>query len=238
MKKKISPLFISIIIHLFLVAIFIAIYLSFTNQKKSYSEEKIYIQLNNMPQLAKNEVKPYVEKKIEEKIEEIQEIKKEKIIEKVKPKPKTIIKEKELIKIDEKTQVQVDNSKNKPKEKMLVNTTIENNIIKDEEKQDSKESKKINFTKEYIDKNKDLIVKLLKENLYYPRSARKRGIVGEIVVKFTLSKDALVYSLEIISSKSDILSRGALKTITDLSGKFPSPKEEIILIVPINYSLK
>ena len=82
------------------------------------------------------------------------------------------------------------------------------------------------------------IVKLLQDNLYYPRSARKRGAVGEVVVKFKLLKDATVEYVEIVSSKSAILSRAAKKTIMNLSGEFPKPKEELIIKIPINYSLK
>jgi protein TonB len=80
-------------------------------------------------------------------------------------------------------------------------------------------------------------VQLLQENLYYPRRARKRGIIGEVLVKFKLSMDAKVYSIEVLSSKSDILSRAAIKTIEDLSGKFPKPNKELTLNVPINYTL-
>lgn len=220
--KRIFPLFISIIIHIFLIAISVAVYLSFIDQKRSHSEEKIYIQLNNIAHYAQNDVKQDLQKSIK-KVQKFE-----------KTKPKITTEEKEFIKIDE----EIKKQKDKPKEKVLLNTTIEKKIRKEKKKSLSKEITKVDFIKQYLDENKDLIVKLLKENLYYPRSAVKRGIIGEVVVKFTLTKDSLVHSLETISSKSDILSRGALKTISNLSGKFPAPKEEITLIVPINYALK
>ena len=90
----------------------------------------------------------------------------------------------------------------------------------------------------YMDEHIREIVRLLSENLYYPRSARKRGVVGEVIVKFCLAKDATVSSIEVISSESKILSRAAKKTIEDLSGEFPKPPEELVLHVPIKYELK
>jgi protein TonB len=58
-----------------------------------------------------------------------------------------------------------------------------------------------------------------------------------VVVKFTLQKDAQVTDIKIISSQNDILSRGARKTLENLSGEFPRPEEALTLTVPISYSL-
>lgn len=99
------------------------------------------------------------------------------------------------------------------------------------------EKSKSQLANEYINKNLQIITKLLRENLYYPRSARKRGITGQILIKFTLSPNADVHSIQIISSKSDILSRAAITTIENLSNKFPKPNQELTLNVPINYTL-
>lgn len=115
-------------------------------------------------------------------------------------------------------------------------------VVKEETPQvKKKETKKPNQEKsstKYLEINTQKIAKLLKENLYYPRSARKRNITGEVIIKFTLSMDAKVYDIKIIKSKSDILSRAAMKTIMDLSGKFPKPQKRLTLHVPITYSLK
>ena len=98
--------------------------------------------------------------------------------------------------------------------------------------------RKENLVKEYIQINTNEISRLLKENLYYPRSARKRGITGKVVVRFILSVDARISNIEVLKSKSKILSRAAIKTIQNLSGEFPKPQEDITLHVPIGYSLK
>jgi protein TonB len=99
------------------------------------------------------------------------------------------------------------------------------------------EAKQVRLEQEYIQNHLAEIRELLEENLYYPRRARKRGVVGEVIVKFTLSTDATVHSIEVLSSKNEILSRAAIKTIEDLSGDFPKPPQETILHVPINYRL-
>lgn len=106
-----------------------------------------------------------------------------------------------------------------------------------EPQKEEQKFKKEEPSEEYLKINTQKIAQLLKENLYYPISARKRNISGLVVVKFTLGIDARVYDIKIAESKSDILSRAAIKTIEDLSLKFPKPKEEIVLSVPINYTL-
>lgn len=90
---------------------------------------------------------------------------------------------------------------------------------------------------EYIKVNTQKISQLLQENLYYPLSARKRNITGQVKVKFTLKTNAQAINIKVLESSSDILSRSAIKTIEDLSEKFPKPKEEIELVVNIDYNL-
>lgn len=90
---------------------------------------------------------------------------------------------------------------------------------------------------DYVEINMQKISQLLKENLYYPISARKRNITGSLKVSFTLGIDAKVYNIKVVESENDILSRAAIKTIEDLSTKFPKPTKELTLSVPINYNL-
>ncbi|MDQ7067100.1 MAG: energy transducer TonB [Sulfurimonas sp.] len=73
--------------------------------------------------------------------------------------------------------------------------------------------------------------------MYYPRRARKRGIEGEVLVRFTLSVEAKISDVEILSSSSEVLSRGALQTIKNIDYKLPKPKQKITFNVPISYKL-
>jgi protein TonB len=95
----------------------------------------------------------------------------------------------------------------------------------------------VSAQQEYKNNNLAKIAQLLKENLYYPRRARKRGIEGEVKVSFVIHKDAQLSDIKVLSSSSDILSRAAIKTLENLSGKFPKPSQELTLTVPIGYYL-
>lgn len=83
-----------------------------------------------------------------------------------------------------------------------------------------------------------LIAKLLKENLYYPRIARKRGITGEVVVAFELLSNGEAAGIKVSSGERMILNRAAITTIERLSGEFPKPDAPITLHVPIRYQLQ
>lgn len=91
--------------------------------------------------------------------------------------------------------------------------------------------------KQYVNENLSKIIQMLKENLYYPIRARKRGIEGDVVVKFTLLKNSNIKDVMIIKHSNDILDASALRTIQNLQGKLPAPVEEMVLEVPINYRL-
>lgn len=89
----------------------------------------------------------------------------------------------------------------------------------------------------YKEKNLAKIVEILQENLYYPRRARKRGVEGKVIIRFTLSKTSDILDIKVLSSKSEILSRSAIQTIKNIKNKLPNPKKEITIKVPVVYSL-
>lgn len=119
-----------------------------------------------------------------------------------------------------------------------VQETVEELQTAEAEPEQIPHAKEVTIAQAYVNEHIKRLVRLLQENLYYPRSARKRGIEGSVTVRFVLKKDATVHSIEVLSSNSEILSRAAVKTIQNLSGKFPKPKEELTLSVPILYDLK
>ncbi|MBU0631788.1 energy transducer TonB [bacterium] len=91
--------------------------------------------------------------------------------------------------------------------------------------------------KQYVNENLSKIIQMLKENLFYPLRARKRGIEGDVVVKFTLLKNSNIKDVMIVKHSNDILDASAIHTIQNLQGKLPAPVEEMVLEVPINYRL-
>jgi len=163
----------------------------------------------------------------------------------IKPKPKPKPKLKPVVKIVKPKPIFIPKVEEKPVEEIAEEVMVEPTkvvevveVVKETEYIKDSATMQKRLQQDYLQKHLAQITKLLQENLYYPRRARRRGIVGDVIVKFKLSTDAQAHSIEIVSSKSDILSRAAVKTIEDLSGEFPKPPEELVLHVPINYELK
>lgn len=240
MIRHSSSFLISIIIHtILLLSVFFA-WKNYSVVKKIECEKKICLNLADVVEKIENikekkvEESKKVEKQKQKKIEKTEAItdKKETEI----PIKKVIVEQKaqEPKKVEEIIKKEILQEPIAVEEVSRKEPVIEKKV---EIEEDVLELKKENLSKEYIKINTQKIAKLLRENLYYPRSARKRNITGAIIIKFTLGVDAKVYNIKIVESKSDILSRAAIKTIENLSGVFPAPKEELVLNVPINYNL-
>ena len=219
---------ISIIIHSLLLVVFFYTYSYVSSLSSKKEDEKLCLKLTCIVKKHKEHI---VEKQKPKKV----------VPPKAKPKPKIEKPKKEVVKKIIPKPLTV------PVVKEIVEPEIEPEVVYVEEVEEeviealpveSQEEQEVAQEEQYMDENIKEIVRLLSENLYYPRSARKRGVVGEVIVKFCLSQDATVSSIEIVSSQSEILSRAARKTIQDLSGEFPKPPEELILHVPIKYELK
>ena len=246
MIRYTSSFTISLLLHIFLAIILFYGYINI-NIPSTKQEIKVKLNLSYLIE-EKPQIVP-IKKIISQKVNPLgKPKKKESPKKKVSPKKvKKVIKKKKIIK---KTPiVKIEIKKILPKINPLVEPVKE--IIKYVKPIDKAPIKKIKtipiesiedkerrLQTQYIANNIDKIVKLLKENLYYPRSARKRGIVGEVIVKFKLSIDSQVRFIDIISSQNEILSRAAIQTIQELSGSFPKPTEELTIQIPIKYNLQ
>ena len=244
MIRHSSSLLLSFIIHaILLVVVFFAYKLLFSQKKEELPEHRVCVDLCYLEQ-AKPKPKPKPpEKKPEPKKQEPlkpkpKPIQKPKKIEKKvlkKELPKKVVAKKEILIVKEEV---VEIIVAKPPKKVPLKE--EQQVVFEEEaiEVETTTQKNLRLEKEYIDENVLKIRELISNNLYYPRSARKRGIVGEVIVEFRLLENSEVYEAIIISSHSEILSRAAIKTIEDLSGEFPKPKTKLTLHVPINYTLQ
>ncbi len=218
MIRHSSSFFISIIFHLILVSILLYGYKNIIHREKK-SEKKVIISLCNL-----KEYKVNIKKLAQNKLVKIEEKTLPKIQKKIYIKEK--IKKKEILK------------KSPLKSKVFVKKKIEKEKFTQKELLEEKKiEKSLRPEKDYLNEHIQLITQLLRDNLYYPRSARKRGITGKVLVKFKLSQYSKVSNIEIINSQSDILSRAAIKTIQNISTQFPTPKEDLVLHLPINYTL-
>ncbi len=223
-----SSFLISLIIHFFLFAsIFFSWNSLLSTDKEKKSEKKISVNLlePTTKKIAKitdekiSQQKPIFKKKIIDKKNQI--VKKEinaKKIGKINIKEKEILKKKEEEKIEESAKFE---QLNKLEE-----------LKKQDQLRKATQSQK-NEQDELARKVRDIILK----NKYYPRSAKRRGIEGEVLVKFILTKDGKAKSIKTISNYT-VLNDSLKKTIAEISGDFPKPKSEFLIQVNIIYSLK
>lgn len=237
MNKHFIFLTISIVIH---ISFFAFVSMVFTNKTIEKQESSTFSISLISPQIVQEQTKKQ-EKPLENPLEVPKKnkiVKKEKIIDK----QENILKEKIINKKEE----VVTQKQEKPSEKsygMLVEENIEKevNITKSEVTNESmlvKEDIKIVQTDEekYLDLHLREIRKLIDENIYYPRSARLRGMEGEVLIGFYIKKDGLVKDIKVINKDNKTLSNAAIKTIERI--RFPKPEVEIEIIVPIVYKLK
>ena len=242
MNKHSKSLLLSIIIHSLLVASVFYAYSEVVTSKGEKKEKRVCIHLGCITQSANTEQKPKKIHKQEKKISTTTKThlhkkrkKPKEIVKKVPQKTIPIQKEKPIEQKQPKVvEEKVVQSKKCPEKKIAEICPHE---VQHTQTPQQPNQQQESTQSQYMNQHLTRIVKLLQENLYYPRRARKRGIEGEVVVKFTLQTDAKVTDIKIISSQSDVLSRGAKKTLQNLSGEFPKPDEELTLTVPISYSL-
>jgi len=247
MSKYHTPsLTFSIVVHVVAVLIFVLIYKSANSLiNKVEKEKRVCLILNIcMPKMEEipQKVVKVQKKELQKRVTRVTRVKIPKKI-KAQKKIKTVVKKKVPIvqkRVEEKIQEvvvkKVISKKEEEIPKIIAQTVQKTSIVQPVEEPVILPQK--TNQEKYIDNHLQKISQLLSENLYYPRRARKRGVTGKVIVKFNLSNKAIVNNIEVVKSQSELLSRAAIKTIQNLSGKFPKPDENIVLQVPIVFSLK
>ncbi|MDQ1264178.1 MAG: periplasmic protein TonB [Campylobacterota bacterium] len=233
MIRHSSAFFISLIIHLLLIA---AIFYIFDVKKEN--DVKIAIKLCSLEekQGAKEEKKEQKQEVLKPKETKKEQIKNSDEIEKrndIEDKEESVQQEYEC------KDIAVAKTEHQKEEPQKPEAKVENTKTTPPSYNDvKKELPKENLQENYIKINKEEIAALIQENLYYPIAARKKAIEGLVIVRFAIDKSGDVSAIEIIESKSEILSRAAVKTLQNLSNKFPKPSEKIYLTLPIEYRLQ
>jgi periplasmic protein TonB len=93
-----------------------------------------------------------------------------------------------------------------------------------------------NYEEQFIDENLQKIVKLIQQNIVYPKRARELHIQGEVLVVFTLLKEGGLENLEALQGHV-LLKKSALNAIETATASFPKVEKDITIKVPIVYSL-
>ncbi|MBE0499382.1 MAG: energy transducer TonB [Campylobacterales bacterium] len=89
----------------------------------------------------------------------------------------------------------------------------------------------------YMQDNVALINALIKQNLNYPRLAKKRGLQGKTIISFTINTQGEVSDIKASGEAAAILKKSARKTIEKASADFPHPETTLALQIPIVYTL-
>ena len=240
MIRHSKSLLFSILLHSLLILLAFFVYKNWPENKKE-EEKLVCLKMCHIQEVKKVEPKIIPPAPLPKEIIKPKRIKKPKKIKrkvKTKPKPKPKPKKKIPVVSKEPEKIIEEVEEVKPIESPIIEEVVEEiPMLIEAVAVESKSQRAKRLEEEYLDKHIKKIIGLLRDNLYYPRSARKRGITGTVQVKFKLLQNGNISFSKVISSKSEILSRAALKTINDLSGDFPHPSEDLILHVPINYSL-
>lgn len=233
MNKHLIFLSLSIIIH---ITLFALVSMSLTD-KKVYKQKSSFFSISLInPQIVQEQVN-----KQEKSLKPLDMPKKKQIMNKEKTinKQEYII-EKNIIKKKDEAPQPIEKDLEKPHGMLVENLELninEINKVVNKENISIQEDAKTEQTdaEKYLDLHLEEIRKLINENTYYPRSARLRGLEGEIIVSFCIKKDGLVKDIKVINKNNETLSNAAMKTIKRI--RFPKPEIEIEINVPIVYKL-
>ncbi|SMX43698.1 energy transducer TonB [Actibacterium lipolyticum] len=111
-----------------------------------------------------------------------------------------------------------------------------------EKAQASSEGLTADQLEEITEWQKSVVLRIAKAKTY-PKSARKKGVQGEVRVKFTIDRYGNVIAREVeTSSGSSVLDQAALD-VFDALEKLPTPPnhlsgESFTLMIPLNYSIR
>lgn len=82
------------------------------------------------------------------------------------------------------------------------------------------------------------IASIISRYATYPNEALELGISGKVVVQFTLTPHGQIKDIKIKNSSGHkILDDAAIKTIKEISAKFPKPSRDTQIIAPISYKV-
>ena len=227
MNNSKKAFFISLLIHASLFAMFIDF-----EQQKPEKKEVVVLNMNMIQNISQKE-------QIQETPQQVEkEIAKEPIKEEIKPEPvKEVIKKvkKEIIKpkIEPKKEIAKEPIKEKIKE-LVENIPTTKEIIQTPQKIEPQE----NYEQKYIDENLASIIAAIKKYKKYPLQAKKRGMIGKVLVKCTIKTDGKLENIKIIeASKYELLDENSIEILQIASKEFVAPKRDVTISIPFNYSL-
>lgn len=96
----------------------------------------------------------------------------------------------------------------------------------------------VNIEKEFLNAHLGEIRALLIQNLKYPKNAQRLRMQGEVRISFRLKSDGGVENIEVIQSSGfELLDEDAKALIRNTAPQFPKPTKSISLSIPLSYLL-
>lgn len=111
----------------------------------------------------------------------------------------------------------------------------EKKIVKKEQEFIQKSVKKT-YEQDFLDEYLKQIVALIQKNIKYPKRAKRLNIQGKVLIKFKILTNGKIIEIESISGHT-LLIKSSLEAIENASKEFPQVKKEIVIKVPIEYTL-
>lgn len=108
-------------------------------------------------------------------------------------------------------------------------------VVKKEQEFIQKSVKKT-YEEDFLNQHLKLIVKLIQQNIKYPKRAKILNVEGSVLIKFKILSDGSVQNIEAINGHK-LLIKSSIKAIENASKNFPKVEKDITIKVPIQYSL-
>ncbi|MEX0966017.1 MAG: energy transducer TonB [Bacteroidia bacterium] len=87
----------------------------------------------------------------------------------------------------------------------------------------------------------DALYKYIGENLVYPRRAKKKNIVGSVVVTFVIERDGSISSIKVLKSPHRLLSKETIRLVEGMPKWTPGYQRgdtvRVQFVLPIRYKL-
>ncbi len=173
--------------------------------------------------------KEKIEKKVEKKTQ-------------VKPKPQPTVVQDEIVKKEiesEIDEVAIQEKESEPQEELVEEQEeVEEKVVQkdsvDEEKLQEEIRQMMAAKKKELDLFTQHLIKKINENKRYPMSARRRGVEGDVSVKFIVLSNGGVDAIEILEGKS-IFTKSTIAAIED---SFPVSVGDSLLQFPQEFKIR
>ncbi len=244
MKRYLNSFLITLVLYSFVI---FALFVVLADEKILLKKEKTLQQTISLQHIELIPL-PKIEKKVEKPKELIKEIVKKQEPKKIKPKKilkKKIVKKKIIEKpkkVMKRKSIKKKETKVKKIEKQVQKEPIKQEVIKKivkEKTTNTKKPKKVvktDIKKDYLSKHLRMIRKQIKQNIRYPKSAKRLKIQGIVNIKFTLRSNGLVDNIVILNGHSR-LKKSTIDAVKDAASSFPKVKKDITIQLPIEYKL-